>query len=282
MFERYIARLVNRERKPVTIANFRRAVTQFSIWLREEGIAAADVTEDDIETYFSPTRFPHGQSTRRLHAVQVKAAYSYAFRRGWVKTDPFVDFELPKEPDPDPTVLSSEDLRAMRKRCRHWKDETLWSLLVYSGLRRDELRRLSWEEIDLDGMTISTVGKGGKHRTVPVHPSLAELLERAPDGNAHTVGEKHGAVLWNPTTRKHYGSVGSFERIKDHIAPESGFHIFRRTVATSLADNNVSGDVIDKIMGWAPVGIRARYYVKTKDESLHRAILRLYADDPLA
>lgn len=41
------------------------------------------------------------------------------------------------------------------------------------------------------------------------------------------------------------------------------------------------GDVIDKIMGWAPAGVRARYYVKTKDASLQKAILKLYADDPL-
>ena len=44
---------------------------------------------------------------------------------------------------------------------------------------------------------------------------------------------------------------------------------------------DVPGDIIDKIMGWAPAGVRAKYYVKTKDLSLQRAILKLYADDPL-
>ena len=79
----------------------------------------------------------------------------------------------------------------------------------------------------------------------------------------------------------HYADGRSFEMLKEGFAPDYVFHRFRKTVATSLADNDVPGDIIDKIMGWAPAGVRAKYYVKTKDVSLQRAILKLYADDPL-
>jgi site-specific recombinase XerD len=95
--ERYITRLVNRGRKPQTIANARHALIAFAAWLDEQGIAGEDVTEDHIEAYFAPSRFPHSQGTRRVHAMQVKAAYRYAHRRGWVKTDPFVEFEARRQ-----------------------------------------------------------------------------------------------------------------------------------------------------------------------------------------
>jgi len=39
--------------------------------------------------------------------------------------------------------------------------------------------------------------------------------------------------------------------------------------------------VIDLIMGWAPSSIFRRFYDNVADDELHRAILRLYADDPI-
>jgi integrase len=281
LFERYRTRLMNRGRKPQTIYNFVRAAVPFQRWLEERGVAPADATEDEVDAYFSPSRFPQSPGTRRMHSVQIRAAYRYAHRRGWVKADPTVDFELPPEPDPTPTVLSSAELRTIRDRCRNWKHETLWGLLVYTGMRRDELRRAAWEDVDLDALTLSVVGKGGKPRTVPIHPALAEILERASDANAHTQGEKTGAVLWTETGRTFYSGVQSFERALQPIAPEHGFHVFRRTVATSLARNGVRPDVIDRIMGWQPRSIRDRYYVVTQLDDLHRAILKLYLDDPI-
>ncbi len=279
LFERYIARLANRGRRPQTIYNFTRAVTAFQDWLGRQDIAVADVGEDEIEAYFAPSRFPHSQGTRRMHAIQIRAAYAYGLRRGWVAADPFADFELPTLPNPDPDVVPSAELRAIRARCRNWKHETLWGLVVYTGMRRDELRRLTWEDVDLDALTISTVGKGDKPRVIPVHPELQKLIERAPDARART-DERVGAVLWAEQTRGHYSTPNSFERIKVPIT-DRGFHIFRRTVATSLFRNGVPGDTIDRILGWAPAGIRARYYLSVQADDLHRAILRLYRDDPL-
>lgn len=280
LFERYRARLVNRGRKPASIYNFVRAAVPFQRWLTERGMAPADVTEDDVDAYFAPTRFPHAQGTRRMHAVQIRAAYAYALRRGWVARDPFADFELPQEPTPAPDVLSSAELREMHTLCRNWKHETLWALLAYTGMRRDELRRAAWEDIGLEAMTISTVGKGGKRRIIPIHPALAEVLERAPDSRMYTT-DRQGAVLWTETGRTFYAGVQPFGRAKEAFASNQGFHIFRRTVATSLFRNGVPPDVIDRIMGWAPAGVRARYYINVPIDDLHRAILRLYADDPL-
>ena len=67
----------------------------------------------------------------------------------------------------------------------------------------------------------------------------------------------------------------------DRIAPGRSSHAFRRTVATSLARNGVEERVIDKIMGWSPRTVRARYYVNVATEELQRGILKLYANDPV-
>jgi integrase len=59
------------------------------------------------------------------------------------------------------------------------------------------------------------------------------------------------------------------------------FHDFRRTVATSLAENDVPERIIDSIMGWAPRTVGRRYYIRRADHRMQEAILRLYADDPV-
>jgi len=35
------------------------------------------------------------------------------------------------------------------------------------------------------------------------------------------------------------------------------------------------------MLGWAPRNVQDRYYIAVMDADLHRAILKLYVDDPL-
>jgi len=82
-------------------------------------------------------------------------------------------------------------------------------------------------------------------------------------------------------TQGHYATGQSFEKLKSKFAPDVGFHHFRKTTATSLRRNGVDPGVIDAILGWAARNVQDRYYVAVVDADLHKAILKLYADDPL-
>jgi hypothetical protein len=44
--------------------------------------------------------------------------------------------------------------------------------------------------------------------------------------------------------------------------------------------NGVDPGVIDSILGWAPLTVQDKYYVAVVTADLHRAILKLYVDDP--
>jgi integrase len=122
----------------------------------------------------------------------------------------------------------------------------LWhvtGLLVYTGMRRNEIRMLSWENIDLKKETITVMGKGGKRRIIPIHPKLREILDNAPETGtpkapAPPFGPKQGAVLWTQARGSatkprggHYADGRSFEQLKEAFAPDYQFHRFRKTVA---------------------------------------------------
>jgi integrase len=282
LFERYLARQINRGRHPKTIQSFDRAATLFQSWLDSRRLAAAEVTIDDLEEYHRPDRFPYAASTRRLYIVQLRAAYRFAHRRGLLHADPFADFEMPRLAAPDPETLSNDELRAIRGRCRSWKHEALFHLLAYTGMRKEEIRVLCWENINRDMMMIAVVGKARKRRHVPIHPALLNMLDRwAQPNNVSPTDLKRGPVL-RTVRGGSYAAIGaSFANLLERITDNS-FHIFRRTVGTSLYRNGVAGDTIDKILGWAAPSIRARYYLDVRPDDLHRAILRLYADSPLS
>jgi site-specific recombinase XerD len=55
---------------------------------------------------------------------------------------------------------------------------TLTLLLLDTGLRVSEALGLAWEHVDLDNLVLKVVGKGGKHRVVPISFECRKLLYR--------------------------------------------------------------------------------------------------------
>lgn len=268
IFEQYTERLKRRGKAPRTITNFVRAARGFDTWARERGLDPLHAGFSDLEDYFDMLAL--APSSKRTHLANLRSAYRYAIRRGMLSHDPTVDVYIERGPDEEPLVLDTAELREIRDRCRDQREWTLFHLLAYTGMRRTELRTLRESSIDLPGNTIRVVGKGGKLRLIPIHPALGEALRLA--------GDPGRAVL---PGRFNLMSEETLHKIGKRLAPDHTFHAFRRTVASSLRRNGVEEYVVDRIMGWAPRGVQRRYYLNVADEQLQRAILRLYADDPL-
>lgn len=268
IFEQYSERLRRRKKAPRTLTNFARAAGGFDTWARAAGVDAARATFAEVEDYFD--QLDLAASSKRTHLANLRAAYRYAQRRGLIAYDPTIDVFIEREPDEEPTILSGFELRDIRDRCLDQRDWTLFHLLAYAGLRRNEARTLLEGNVDLPANTLRLVGKGGKLRLIPIHPALGEALR--------LTGDPAAAVLRG---RFHLMSEDTLHKVGKRLAPGHTFHAFRRTVASNLRRNGVEEFVVDRIMGWAPRGVQRRYYLNVADEQLQRAILKLYADDPV-
>lgn len=267
IFEQYAERLRRKNRAPRTRVNFQQAAGRLDQWLRAQGIAATAADFTALEEYFDGLEL--APSSKRTHLAMIRAAYSYALKRGTIRLDPTVDVEIEREPDSEPRIIPNECLRTIKERAVLDLDWLLFHFLTYTGMRRAEIQKLQWEDVLIPDSTLRVVGKGGKLRLVPIHPALGEIL-------AEGVGE--GPVL--PSRGKHIAEDTMHQAVK-RLSPTFTPHDYRRTVATSLARNGVEERVIDRIMGWAPRSVRGRYYVNVAGEELQRAILKLYADDPI-
>src|SRR4051812_12829743 len=57
------------------------------------------------------------------------------------------------------------------------RDRLLLALFAYAGLRRSELLGLDWDDLDLSRRLLKVrKAKGGRQRTIPIHPALVPLI----------------------------------------------------------------------------------------------------------
>lgn len=297
MFQQYEERLARRACKPNTIANFKRTAALFEEsgldpmtaqdWEIEEWLAGLQCprTKGDVAQPSGPGSGRGGRRkeclsprTVRLHFENLRAAYGYAVHRRLLQASPCEMVRLPREPDKEPRILESAELRHILGNCITATQELLILTLMYTGMRRNEIRCLKWDDISPTSIRV-VAGKGDKLRHVPMHPVLGELLApaaeyaRSNDLSAYVFPGRGGALM----------SYNNFYYMLEKVRGDvfCTMHDFRRTVASSLYGNGVDTLIIDKIMGWAPRAVGSRYYIKTADAAMQGAILKLYADDPI-
>jgi integrase len=168
-------------------------------------------------------------------------------------------------------TIPNADLRKAKKRIhtdRHW---LLFHLLAYTGMRQGEIRFLQWDAVDLKAGSILLIRtKSGDPRYVPIHPTLGEVLADLRD---------EGYVI----TTRGTCPVAYDTWIADlrEFAPGYTAHWFRRTFVSSLLDNGVDRPTVEQIIGHEEQAVMGRFYVKPNLQVMQRAVLKLYADDPV-
>lgn len=278
IFDQYTERLRRKNRSPHTRSGFATAAARLDRWLAAQGIAAEDATYPILEEYFDTLDL--GPGSRATHMRHIKAAYTYAVKRGALRHNPALDLELP-EPEPkEPRTIPTDVLREIKGNVRTDREWVFFHLLAYTGMRRSEIRGLVWDDeadegrsvVQLGKQTIRVWGKGRKRRLVPIHPALGEVLAAEEERPGHYVLRSTG---------KEGVAIDTIQTMVKRLHPVYTPHDYRRTVMTSLGNNGVADHIIDRILGWSPDSIRERFYRNVAPPELHQAILRLYADDPI-
>jgi integrase len=302
MLRDYIDRVLQKGGNDRTLASVTRAMVVFQAWLNSESIDCIGVTYEDIVAFDQHAKKLYADSTLHVMLKQIRSAYTWAVARGQIAANPFALWIMRSPPAKRKVVIPSAELSAMKAECRTDQDLVLWGLLTYTGMRRGEVRMLTWEDVSDDWMA-TVMGKGNKERAVPIHPELQAILMRTPDasGVGPSVGyagsvdgvrvlapwkmpsEKSGHIIHTSTGKGLANGEGFQNRVMRFatVGARRTAHDFRKTVASSLAANGVRTEHILTILGWNLPGVFGRYYLTVRPRDLHEAIKRLYGDDPL-
>lgn len=269
VLDQYAERLRRKRRSVYSQRNFEVVARRFSRWLAAQGLTTETVSYELIEEYIDTLDL--SPSSKGQHLRWIQAAYNYAVKRGTLRHNPALDIDVEQEPDKEPRIITPAELREIRSGITLDRDWIFFHLLAYTGMRRAEVRGLTWEATSLEDETLRVLGKGGKMRLVPIHPALVEVLAAARRDTPFVV----------PSAGEWGVALETIQAMSRRLHPTYTPHDYRRTVATFLRRAGVDTGVIDRIMGWAPRSVFRRYYDNVAGVELKRAILRLYADDPV-
>jgi integrase len=121
-----------------------------------------------------------GAVTRNTFRRRLAVLFSFARRRGYVTENPVADVERAKERETEIEILSvSEVARLLESASSDMLP--FWAIGAFAGLRRAEIERLTWSEVDFDAGVIevkASKAKTASRRLVTIQPNLREWLAR--------------------------------------------------------------------------------------------------------
>lgn len=213
----------------------------------------------------------------------LKSALQVAVREGWISTSPYsklLSHERLKADQREMRTLSTQEIQVLLTSTTSPRWRTLFSTLLFTGLRISEALALSWQDVNLeDSLIYVRQGKTtAAKRDVMMIPSLRALLrahklQQAP-GVQLVFGRPSGA---SQSRRECLRALRVAE--KKAGLPNYTLHELRHTFASILIAQGELPTFVASQMGHADPGVTMKTYAHLfeKEESITRASERLQA-----
>lgn len=175
---------------PNTIESYKNDLTRYISYIEErDAHSTEDVTISLIREYLSGLiKLSMSTSSIKRHISSIRHFHKFMVQEGLTDSNPATYIETPKGWQRLPKTLSFTEVEALLKQPGEdirmgLRDGAMIELLYATGLRVSELVNLKYVNLNLEVGFITTVGKGGKERVVPMGEYALEkvniYIERA-------------------------------------------------------------------------------------------------------
>jgi site-specific recombinase XerD len=264
--EAYLEMLRVRHYAPATLKGRTHSLRQFFAHLQTSGVAdLRAVTQDIIETYQRELLRRHNANGVRCHMTAVRQFFAHLENSGAILVNPTRDVRLPKwERRLPQRILQPSEVRkllnAPDQTPKGLRDRAMMELFYSSGLRREEMARLTVRDVDLKNGFVQVRGKGGKDRVVPIGQSACDALKRYLQ-EARAVWLKAPRnpgwtdALWlspiQPHAPIHYEAVGLIvvRHARRVLGRNVSPHVWRHSYATHLVANGANILYVQRLLG---------------------------------
>ena len=134
-------------------------------------------------------------------------------------------------------------------------DKTILMFFYFTGVRRQELIDLVWENVDLGSDVLKVFGKRKKERLIPIHPQLKQQIQSFVKVREQVHGNQRGSFFLledgrTLTPKLVYDRVNSYLSMTTSIDKKSP-HLMRHTFATHLLNQGADLNTIKELLGHA-------------------------------
>jgi integrase len=111
--------------------------------------------------------------TRKKVRAQIRSFFTWVTRLDKLEHNPAERLSRPRRGKPSRRrAFSDEKIQAIIEAQPDLRDRVAIALMARHGLRKDELRRLRWHDIDFEAGSMQLHAKGGKRPTLPIAISI--------------------------------------------------------------------------------------------------------------
>ncbi|MBQ6531681.1 MAG: tyrosine-type recombinase/integrase [Solobacterium sp.] len=177
---------VNEGKSPRTVASYRRDLSQYSAFLKENGISSTEEINGSILDDFLHAQLDakKNSSVSRM-AASIRSFHHYMnFMHD--EKDPSLTIEIHRGPNTLPVFASVEEVNRIMQSFDDSQPQEIFrhallELMYACGLRVSEVCGLTYNRVDLETGMVRVLGKGNKERLVPIARGSIPILIRYRD-----------------------------------------------------------------------------------------------------
>ena len=279
-----------------TVESYRRDLRRYASVLAGRGKTRLDeITPADVAGFLASLREGDAEhpalavSSAARAVIAVRGLHAFTVAQGLAATDPAREVPPPSPPRRLPRAIPVGDVERLLDAAgpgpddlsaepRLLRDRALLEFLYGTGARISEATGLDIDELQLGAdPVVRLIGKGGKHRVVPMgryavraleaylvraRPGLAAASRRASASPAVFLNARGGRL-----TRQGAWGVLHAAAARAGLAPETDVspHTLRHSFATHMLDGGADIRVVQELLGHASVTTTQVYTLVTVD-----------------
>lgn len=235
-----------------------------------------DVTTNDIKYYLALYQSRRKVSQNTLSNIKrfLSAFFSWAEDEGLITKNPVRAIKNIKQIQKEKQFLTEDEIERMREECRTSRERAIFEFLLSTGCRVSEFVALNRSDVNMvTGEVRIYATKTRKYRTGYLTARAMLLLkkylkERRDDNEALFVESKgKHRRLGNSSVQKEVQRIGSRAAVAKHVT----VHLFRKTLATTLAKHGVDIVIIKELLGHADISVTVKNYASIDQENIRMA-----------
>ncbi len=195
--------------------------------------------------------------TWNRYRTSLHRMFQHAIQLGEVVANPVARVPRQREERKPPRFLTTEERERVLAAVKDQPLEIAVALGAFAGLRRAEICRLEWGDVDLErGQLIVRKAKSKRFRAVPIARRLSEILARAPRGESPFVALRDGKPWTINIMSKEVADLGHRLGLSAKLR---GPHALRETFASLLAEVGENLYQIKDWLGHSSIAVTERY-----------------------
>ncbi|GBF41632.1 site-specific recombinase XerD [Leptospira ellinghausenii] len=236
-------------------------LNKFAIFLEKEHINFLEVKANDIMRFLEEERERKiSAKTLAREVVAIRQFYKYLRDEKRLDSNPTEKIETPEVARTIPDYLTQAEIEELFRNIKEdnlyeLRDKCIFELLYSSGLRISEACNLKMSDIDMENMTITVEGKGGRQRLVPFGEKSLEILKRYLTESRTEILKKRTCDFVFVSKKGSYINRKSVWRLLNHYIKRTKIkkkvtpHTLRHSFATHLLENHADLKSVQELLG---------------------------------